>query len=263
MNKLRAISLSLVAACLATAAPVHAGNSSPSVFETLPASEPPKKSWEFGFQMYGWASDIGGHADIAGTRQEIDFPISDILDHLDMTVMVTALAKKDRFTFLADYIYLKMSGDQFLSGPLFGYKKTALRMHLLNLIGTYRIWENHCAFIELGGGARYLGNEVEVHLNSGIAAPRYLRIKTDSWNAVGAIRAGYDFNEKWGIRGYFDIGGGDADITWLANLALHYKIRENTSLVLGYRYLFFDISQGTNGIELDVSGPYLGAAFNF
>lgn len=254
---------SVAALLLAIAAPAKAGNADPSVLETLPANEPAEKGWEFAFQPYGWASDISGHADIAGSRFDIDFPISDIIESMDMAVMFTAVARRDRFSFVADYLYLKLSGDRPLGGPAFRYQKTALRMNLLNLAATYRVWDNDCAYVELGVGSRYLGNEVEFHLNSGLAPAQYNRSEVQSWNGLGVIRAGYEINEKWRLRGHFDIGGGDADITWLANVALLYQLKQSTSLVLGYRYLYFEAGSGNNGIELDVSGPYLGLEISF
>lgn len=252
----------LVAAGLLTSI-LQAGVTSPSAFETLPASSPEEKRWEGVFEIYGWGAGASGHATLGGVRTDIDFGLDQILDNLDMTVMVAGGFRYDRFTFMADYLYLKMGGSSFSNSLLFPNRKLSMELNLLNLIGTYRIWESDQAFIELGGGARYMGLDVDVSLFGGLAPARFPSLSADSWNGVAAIRGGYDFNERWGVRGYFDIGSGDADLTWMANLDFTYQMSPHSAFVLGYRYVRFDVEKGANRVELDLSGPYMGVAFTF
>jgi hypothetical protein len=221
-----------------------------------------EKQWQAALELYGWLPGFDGHANINGYHKEIDFPLSEVLDHLDMTLMLKGAVRYDRFAVMADYVYLKMSGNSIANGPLPIQEKIVMKMSLLNLIGTYRVWESDRAFVELGGGLRYL------HLNTSLSLACGNRSRFDETsgsivNGVGAVRGGYRWNPKWSARGYFDIGAGDSDLTWMANLDVSYNLTEQSALVLGYQYLRFDMSNSADNIELNVNGPYLGFVYKF
>jgi hypothetical protein len=235
------------------------GSKSPSNVGDLVSGQS-EKQWQAALELYGWLPGFDGHANINGYDKEIDFPLSEILDHLDMTLMLKGAVRYDRFAVMADYVYLKMSGNSVASGRLPIQEKLVMKMSLLNLIGTYRVWESDRAFVELGGGCRYLYVKTALSLACGNRS-RFDETSGSIVNGVGAVRGGYRWNPKWSARGYFDIGTGDSDLTWMAKADVSYNLNEETALVLGYQYLQFDMSDSAADIELKVSGPYVGFVY--
>ncbi len=68
-----------------------------------------KDDWQFDVQIYGWMPNIYGKSAV-DTDFEID--LDDILDNLQFIVMSTLGAKKDRWAFQVDVIYLDLEDDK-------------------------------------------------------------------------------------------------------------------------------------------------------
>ena len=62
-------------------------------------------NWEYDLALYVWMPKMQGTS-AGGTDFEISF--SDILDNLDMTLMTTIGARKNKWSFMTDVIYLSL-----------------------------------------------------------------------------------------------------------------------------------------------------------
>ncbi len=72
----------------------------------------PESTWKHSITIYGWIPTLDGtlRFDIPGEPdEEVE---SSVLDNLDMVLMGTYEARKDKWTFLTDIIYLKLSDSQ-------------------------------------------------------------------------------------------------------------------------------------------------------
>ena len=71
-------------------------------------------SWQFGASIYGWFPDIAGETAFTqpGGSNEFKIDIEDILDNLEFTLMGTFDARKGRWGFLTDVIYMDVGNSK-------------------------------------------------------------------------------------------------------------------------------------------------------
>ncbi len=72
-------------------------------------SETGNDEWNHSLAVYLWGASIGGTT-ARGTEVEVDF--KDILDNLEFGAMAAYQARKGKWAFLTDVIYLDLSGDR-------------------------------------------------------------------------------------------------------------------------------------------------------
>lgn len=229
--------------------------------------------WQFGGDVYLWGAEIKADT-TAGPK--IDIPFHDIISDLDMAVMGSLWARKDKLKLYADIIYLDIDDSEKGSfsipiGPRgrelieVGDKiNWELKAWIVQPMAAYRVYETPKYSIDFTAGARYLWIEVDLELRTtGPFANR--KVKTSdsghNWDGIVGIKVDYEFNDKWGVGVYFDGGSGDSDYTWQGVAGLNYKFDSFTG-VFGYRHLKWDFNSGPLE-DLKISGPYAGARFTF
>jgi hypothetical protein len=67
---------------------------------------------------------------------------------------------------------------------------------------------------------------------------------------------------KWSVPYYFDVGAGDSDLTWQAELGLAYSFGWGDAGVM-WRYLDYDLESDGPIVDLNFSGPAVGVAFRW
>lgn len=212
-------------------------------------------SWKYGAGIYVWGTGVKGET---ANGDPIDMSFSDLVSDLDFTFMGTFGARKDKWTFGADVIYLKISDkpNTPLGGPLV-LTKVQLKNWVITPTVAYRVMESEKLDLDVVVGARYLNMEPTIGIN-GVNT-------TDSGGVTDGIvglRGEYDINEKWYMPFQFDVGGGDSDVTWQAFAGVGYRY-ENFDLIAGYRHMEWDFDTGTPLKDLSMSGPIIGAIYKF
>jgi len=209
-------------------------------------------SWNYSASLYLWAAAIGGTTTSGGN---VDISFSDIIDNLDFGYMGKFAAKKGKWTFETDVLYLKVDGE--LDSPL-PIEKIQLRTWVVTPYAAYNVVESDQWNLDLLAGVRYL------YMKSQITLPIAEVSDSDtSWNGIVGMKSNYKLNEKWYMPFIFNVGSGDADITYQALAGVGYKY-ENFDLLVGYRYLKWEFNDGFVGFsDLDLSGPIIGAKFRF
>jgi len=215
-----------------------------------------EESWKFGAGLYVWGASIEGEA-ANGAPIEMDF--NDIVDNLDMTFMGTFFARKAKWTFGADLMYLKIGNKPNTPLP---NGQTLTNVQLKNWIITptvaYRVMESEKLDLDVLVGARYFKMEPYMEISS-VPLPINSGSVTDG---IIGLRGEYDINEKWYMPFQFDVGGGDSDVTWQAFAAVGYRY-ENFDLIAGYRHMEWELDAGAPLKDLSMSGPIIGAMFKF
>ena len=209
-------------------------------------------SWNYTASLYLWGSAMGGRT-VSG--DEVNFSFSDIVDNLDFGYMGNFGAKKGKWTFETDVLYLKVSGEPDAPLPI---EDIQLKAWVVTPYAAYNVVKSDQWSLDLLAGARYL------YLKSQITLPIAGVSDSDiSWNGIVGIKGNYKLNEKWFMPFTFDVGSGDADITYQALAGVGYKY-ENFDLIAGYRYLKWEFDDAFVGFsDLDLSGPIIGAKFRF
>ena len=230
----------------------------------------PSSTWKHSFTIYGWLPSVEGMVrfDIPGELGEPDEEVeSSILDNLDMVFMGTYEARKDKWSFLSDVIYLKLSDSQevYPTNPLMDTiaSEQEFTTWLVSVYGGYNIVNTDKITLDTMAGIRYLSLSLDVSLainnNDGIN----LSPSNEYYDAVIGFRGAYNINENWYIPYAFDIGGGDSDLTWQAGTSLGYRFNWG-DVLLTYRYIHYDIDTSKSLVkELDLYGPKIGLTFHF
>jgi hypothetical protein len=209
-------------------------------------------SLEFGFEIYGWGASVGGKN---GAGSDLDVDFDDLFKDLKFGFMTVLGARKDKWSFLVDVIYLDVEDDKTvdpgikISGELTGWIVTPVVGY--NLVDTEKIR------LDIVGGARYL------YLDTKLGVGPLSDDESGSfWDGIVGVRGNVNLTEKWYLPYYADIGTGNTDLTWQASAGVGYRFSK-VDVILAYRYLDWDFDDNEALDDLNLSGPYLGAKFIF
>jgi hypothetical protein len=226
--------------------------------------------WEYKAEVYLYMPEIEG---TLPTGRDIKISVDDLFDNLDMTFLGVFQAQKDDWALVSDIQYLKLSfdeaGDTTLPvGPLSIPTQVDIGVDLegwwVNLAGAYRVYQGKNFDVQLLAGARYMSLDAEAELDVSILPGQVVvDEKDDVWDAIIGVRGLWDMNEKWWMSYRFDVGSGDSDKTWSAAAQFAYKY-DWGSLAFGYRHQHYDFNSDFKLMkDLDVGGPFIGAAWQF
>ena len=161
----------------------------------LAAESPPKNNWEFGTEVYLWGASIGGQTP---SGSNIDIHFDDLFDNLEMAFMGTFDARKDRWSILADVIYLDVKDEKSTRGISSSVELTG--WILTPLVG-YTLVDKRQGNLILVGGARYLYLDADLRAGS-----RGISDSGDVWDGIVGIKSRVNLSEKWYLSCYLDIG---------------------------------------------------------
>jgi hypothetical protein len=219
--------------------------------------------WQFEVTPYLWGAALDGDIQLGDLpKTEVDESFSDIWDVLDIGLMGTFEARKDRWGLLFDAMYIKVSDDEATPGPLFDDVEVEVIQQLYQFAGTYRVVEGSPT-VDLVGGARYNYVKSQIEIDPGILAGRRGSRSVDWWDGFVGARAIIPFAERWSLVGYADIGAGGSDLTWQALAGVNYRFSPAISTKLGYRSLSVDYEESNFLYDMNTSGLYLGVGIRF
>jgi len=229
---------------------------------------PPKDGWQFYVDLYGWMPSINVET-ASGSKSEIDF--DDILDNLQFTVMAGLGAKKDKWEFMVDVIYLDLEADKNSTEmlgliPVNVYKDVEMKAWVVTPTVSYNLLEEDKFKLNLLAGARYLDIDVDVKVDISGVRDHQRSISAsgsgDVWDAIVGIRGEVTFNEKWYMPYHFDIGTGNSDLTYQAFGGVGYRF-SRVDLIGGYRYMRWDFDDSSVLDNLYITGPIVGVKIRF
>lgn len=244
-----------------SATPTHAGD-----FEIplTPAQTPGEDDWKFTMGLNLWGPDMTATTSSGAT---VDLGVDDIFSDLKMALMASVAAEKGRWFIGTDIVYLDL--EQSLSGRS-GLRTYSSDVELSGLIMTpmvgYNVGEGDWGRFDIMAGARYLYLDVDASLTETVPILGTTTTATSEsghdWAAVVGFKGHYNLSGNWYVPFYFDIGAGDPDLTLQAFLGVGYRAKY-CDLLLGYRYLKFDLGSGSALTELEAKGPMMGVYFSF
>ena len=228
------------------------------------AEEMNSDKWEFGAQIYLWGAGIGT---TTAEGDDIDISFSDLMKNLDMALMTTLVARKDKWTLFSDIIYMDLSASDKSTANIIGYPvKTkidvGMEAWIVTTAGAYQVMQNENTRLDVLAGARYFWLKMPMKIKIGERSSRKASPSGDVWDGVVGIRGNTNLNDKWYLTYYLDVGTGDTDLTWQAVAGFNYRF-DKLDAVFGYRYLDWDFDDDTAFQDINVSGPYAGVRFRF
>lgn len=222
-------------------------------------------AWKHSISIYGWLPSLNGtlNYNIPSEGEPDEEIESSALDNLDMVFMGSYEARKDKWSFLADMIYLKMSDSQEVYLPRLDTtlgSEQELTGWLLGFYGGYTIASTDKMTLDVIAGMRYfsLGLDVSLFVNDKDVS---VSPSAEYYDAIIGFRGAYNINKNWYMPYQFDIGGGDSDLTWQANTGLGYRF-DWGDMLLTYRHIHYEKDNGLVK-DFDLYGPKLGVIFHF
>ena len=79
---------------------------------TITQSEP----WQFTIAAPGWLASMNGTIGVRGVNADIDVPVDEVLQHLDMIFAMRAEAQKGPFGIFGEFIYIGLSDGAQING---------------------------------------------------------------------------------------------------------------------------------------------------
>lgn len=245
----------------------------------------------FTLQPYLWAPTIDADLKLSAPdgstgEPEIEVKPDDYLENLDIGLIVTAMARKGKWSFTADLVYMEVSSSENTIKHIdFGGPRVAstvnlnvnvdMKSFISTFGGGYQVIDGPRLKMDLVAGLRYLWMESEVDWNGSVVIsgpgpgesfPRSGRLKEDgdAWNGIGGIRGEILLGDgNWFIPFYGDVGTGDSDITWSLFSGIGYALTDRFHAMIGFRHMEWDNDDDEVVQQVSVSGPVLGARFNF
>jgi len=247
--------------------------------------------WRYTVQPYMWAPTIEMDLKLSAPNgssgePEIEIKPDDYLENLDIALIVTAMARKGKWSFTADFIYMEVSSkDNKLKRIDFGGPRVTTTLDeevdvdvtsfITTFGGGYQVIDGPRLKMDVVVGLRYLWMEQDVdwELEADVDGPgpgqSFARSGSvtedgDVWDGIVGIRGEILFGDgNWFVPFYADIGTGDSDLTWSVFSGIGYSFKDWFDAMIGYRHMEWDNDGDEVFQEVTLSGPVLGGRFNF
>lgn len=221
--------------------------------------------WTITLAPYFWAAGLNGDIAQFGLPQvNVDANFDDIWDNLDFAAMAIGEARKDRYSFFGDIMYVKLGAERATPRGELADTASVTSSTFAGTFGAgYTLLESDAGHLDLVAGGRIWNVNTEVSF-SGRALDGVSRSDSATWvDGLVGVRGDYAFTPKVFVTGWGLVGAGGADLDWDLAGALGYRFTESFSAVAGYRALGVDYNE--DGFEFNVvqSGPIFGAVFKF
>ena len=226
--------------------------------------------WEIDLAIYAWLPTIEGKLayDLPGLGDTIEIDPADLLENLELTAMVSFAARHDRWSILADVIYLKEAASRNRTLDIGdGINLRAdfeLKSWITNFAGAYDVARSERSSLGVLAGVRYFSMDTRLSISSDgpldLHAP--LEEASSILNGVVGIQGRLGLAERWYVPYHLDIGTGDSDLTWQAMAGVGYNFKWGT-LALLYRYLDFDQGEKEAVQSISMAGFEFGVVFRF
>ena len=97
-------------------APLNAGTLELQPKETAPPAITESQPWQFTIAAPGWLASMNGTIGIRGVNADIDVPVDEVLQHLDMIFAARAEAQKGPFGIFGEVFYIGLSDNTQING---------------------------------------------------------------------------------------------------------------------------------------------------
>ncbi len=255
-------------------------------------------SWKFSVMPYLWLPEISGKLNFgppppSGMSASVKLDPDNYLESLDMAVMLSAAARKDRWVIGTDLLYLHFSNTKSKvesvdvnpgNGPvnvstssLSASASADLKGTVWTMVGGYAVIQEPKASLDVLGGFRYLGLDVKSdwQLTANVTGTGPLgnsvnfgrsgsgEKKEDIWAGIVGAKGRFNFGESdWFANAYVDVGGSSSVFTWQGAAGVGYAFKWG-DVLLDYRYLYYSQDDGKLIDNLSFGGLALGANFRF
>jgi hypothetical protein len=231
--------------------------------------------WKFAASLYGYLPELDGTTRVSdGGGGSLLLPSGNILDNLDFAFMGALEAHNGQWGVFSDFMYLKLSGNESIGGlpreraglrePVSGDVDGELRGWVWTLAGEYRVAQGSGHTVDALGGVRWfdLRQRYAWSLTNGSSGTADLRNRLADAVVGAKGRFALSGDGKWKALFYGDVGAGESDLTWQAAAGVSYAFGwgEVTGM---WRYLAYELKDGSAVSDIKFNGPMVGATFRW
>ena len=230
--------------------------------------------WEHEITLYGWASDMDGTARGSAGAVDFSYDVSNIVDNLNFAFMGSLESRYGKWSIIADLLYMDVEDDDNSSVSLGPRGRDTVNgdidMEMTSWVVQggvgYELLNSQSGRLSVIGGLRYLNVEIDtdIHIQGELVDIRLS--DSDSKGTLDGIvgfRGAYNFNDRWYVPCYADIGAGDSEFTWQLFAGIGYRFSWG-HIRMGYRMLSWEFDDDDMVMEdLDLYGPIAGVTFVF
>jgi len=219
-------------------------------------------NWHFAISPYLWFAGAHGSAGFRGVNTSYHASFGDIISKFNIGLMGAAEARKKRYVFPVDFMWMKLSDDKAL--PVNQTGVTSIKAKLTQTVLTpkagYSFVDQEKLKADATLGIRYwhLGE------NFSFQPSNINNSQSANWvDVVAGARFTMPLSPKAMITVLGDAGAGGANVDYQVAGLLGYKIKPTVILQLGWRYLDVNYRPSSTFVYDGVtSGILLGATFN-
>ena len=225
--------------------------------------------WEYAASVYGFLPGISGDVSAFGIPTTINVDLTPLefgekaIDNFDFAFMGAFEATREDHGVFFDLLYMKLSGGDSTPRRLFTSANLDLSLSVATAMGSYRAIETDKGHLDLMAGARMWSVDLDFELTAGLAAP-FVRSDGDTWvDPMAGFKGKYELGGPWSLTGWAMIGAGSSDISWGVLGAVNYEVRDDFSLIVGWRAAGVDYQSGGFLFDVVFSGPVVAGVWRF
>jgi hypothetical protein len=230
-----------------------------------------QKDWNFVVAPYLWFSGLNGELSVATIGTEIDAGFSDVFSNLDFAFMLYGEARYKKFGLAIDLLTIKMNLDG-TRHVLGGAVKIDQDMVFLETTLLYSMVHTEKWSADVHAGIRSWWMKTKLDAER-IVSPenRIVESEISFVDPIIGAKVFYLPHEKWPINVRGDIGGFGvgSEFSWQVLAGAGFKFSKNWTVLLQYRFLDLDYTNGTSGtldyfrLNATMSGPLIGFMATF
>jgi len=190
-------------------------------------------------------------------------PFRDLIDELNFGFMGVLEARKNKFIFLSDTLYMNLADSGALAGPLFSSAHADFKLFIFDPEVGYRLAGGEAASLDVLGGIRYWHLRTRLEFRPGLLPGTEVERSKNWVDAVGGLRGRAHLSPRWFLVGKGDLGGGGSDFTYQLFGGIGANVGSRASLILGYRHLKADYDADGFLFDMAIKGPVLGFSIRF
>jgi hypothetical protein len=156
-------------ALLAAVGSVGAGSMELAPKETAPPTITQSEPWQFTIAAPGWLASMNGTIGVRGVNANIDIPVDEVLQHLDMIFAMRAEARKGPFGIFGEIIYIGLSDNAQVRG-LINNVHEQVDLTLVDTALSWRLVNQPRWSLDFAAGTHYTNVYERLTLNGDVVA---------------------------------------------------------------------------------------------
>lgn len=216
-------------------------------------------AWIAGFDGTVGASSAG-----SGLTGRIDVDTDGLSDNIRLGgAMLHGTWRSGRWTAFGDWTYANAKADSPTRfATLYAGVDVKVKGNIVEAYGGYELTGARDSHLDVFGGVRYYNLEIGLGLREA-ALPGVLLTEDRDWvDGVVGVRWDSRFAGNWEAFASADVGGGGSDVSWQLFGGIGYRFGWG-SIVGGWRHLHIDYEKSSFKLDAALTGPFLGASFQF